>query len=143
MKFEDDIQVKALFYGSFAYAVINNTAYKVDAETGRITPEIADVDLAMEQYDRQGYPIEPTEEWVDFSRCFISFNSAATKVRLNDGREYIYSYYCIIPLKKDIYHLIPREGEYVHIHKADDTIDAELQVKGFVTYKKRYLKIWL
>lgn len=88
-------------------------------------------------------PVEPTEEWVDFSKCFISFNSAAQKVRLNDGQEYIYSYSVIAPLKSSTYGLIPKEGCNVHIRKADGTIDKQMEVKGFVTYKKRYLKIWL
>ncbi len=94
-------------------------------------------------YDEDYNPIEPTEEWMDFAKCFISFNSSAQKVRLHDGSEYIYSYYVIAPLKASIYASIPKEGSRVRIIKADGTIDAVLEVKGFVTYKKRYLKIWL
>ncbi len=94
-------------------------------------------------YDEDFNPIPPTEEWLDFSKCFISFNSQAQKIRLHDGQEYVYSYYVIAPLKKDLYPLIPKEGDRVRILKADGTIDKELEVKGFVTYKKRYLKIWL
>lgn len=94
-------------------------------------------------YDADYNPVEPTEEWVDFSKCFISFNSAAQRTRLNDGTEYIYSYYVIAPLKKELYDILPKEGDRVRIQKADGTIDKILEVKGFVTYKKRYLKIWL
>lgn len=94
-------------------------------------------------YDANFNPVAPTEEWVDFSKCFISFNSQAQKIRLNDGQEYVYSYYVIAPLKKELYSLIPKEGDRVKITKADGTIDKELEVKGFVTYKKSYLKIWL
>ena len=94
-------------------------------------------------YDENYNPVPPTEQWEEFSRCFISFNSAAQKIRLNDGQEYIYSYYVIAPLKTSLYDIIPREGDRVRIEKADGTIDRIMEVKGFVTYKKRYLKIWL
>lgn len=94
-------------------------------------------------YDEELNPVPPTEEWIFFSKCFLSFNSEAHKIRLNDGQEYVYSYYVIAPLKKSLYPLIPREGSRVRITKADGTIQKELEVKGFVTYKKRYLKIWL
>lgn len=94
-------------------------------------------------YDENYNPIPITENWVDFSKCFISFNSSAQKIRLNDGQEYIYSYYVIAPLENSLYPLIPREGDRVRIQKADGTIDKEMEVRGFVTYKKRYLKIWL
>lgn len=94
-------------------------------------------------YDEDGNPIEPQEEWVDFSKCFISFNSAAQKTRLNDGSEYTYQYYVIAPLTKERYANIPREGDKVRVVKKDGTIDAIMEVRGFVTYKQRYLKIWL
>ncbi|SEA80551.1 hypothetical protein SAMN04487851_11494 [Prevotella sp. tc2-28] len=94
-------------------------------------------------YDEDYNPIEPTEEWIDFAKCFISFNSSAQKIHLHDGQEYIYNYYVILPLKASIYGNIPKEGDRVRIVKADGTIDKEMEVRGFVTYKKRYLKIWL
>lgn len=94
-------------------------------------------------YDENNDPIESKEEWKDFSKCFISFNSSAQKITLHDGSEYQYSYYVIAPLKESLYPLIPKEGDHVRIIKADGTIDKELEVRGFVTYKKRYLKIWL
>lgn len=94
-------------------------------------------------YDENYNPIPPTEEWIEFSKCFISFNAAAQKIRLNDGQEYIYSYYVIAPLKKALYDILPKEGDRVHIQKADGTIDKIMEVRGFVTYKRRYIKIWL
>ena len=94
-------------------------------------------------YDSDYNPVKPTEEWLEFSKCFISFNSAAQKIRLNDGSEYVYSYYVIAPLKSSLYDILPKEGDRVWIQKADGTIDKVMEVRGFVTYKKRYLKIWL
>ena len=97
-------------------------------------------------YDEDNNPVnieEDVDAFVDFSKCFISFNSSAQKVRLNDGSEYVYSYYVIAPLKKSLYELIPKEGDYVRIIKKDGTIDKVMTVRGFVTYKQRYLKIWL
>ncbi len=95
-------------------------------------------------YDENNDPIaEEDAEFVDFSKCFVSFNAAAQKIRLNDGSEYVYSFYVIAPLKKSLYPLIPKEGDYVRIMKADGTIDKVMVVRGFVTYKQRYLKIWL
>jgi hypothetical protein len=94
-------------------------------------------------YDGESNPLPPREEWTQFSKCFISFNSQAQRIRLNDGTEYIYSYYVIAPIKSSLYGIIPKEGDRVRILKADGTIDKIMEVKGFVTYKKRYLKIWL
>ena len=94
-------------------------------------------------YDKDYNPVELTEEWKDFSKCFISFNSAAQKIRLNDGSEYVYSYYVIAPLNKKRYPVIPKEGDRVRIVKKDGTVDKVMEVRGFVTYKRRYLKIWL
>lgn len=94
-------------------------------------------------YDINGNPLEPVTTESFFSKCFISFNSSAQKVILHDGREYQYTYYIIAPLKKDLYDSLPKEGSTVRIVKGDGTIDCVKEVKGFVTYKKRYLKIWL
>lgn len=108
-------------------------------------------------YDANGNPVAEEEEsgvtltkgsdeepeWTPFSKCFLSFNSKADKVRLNDGSEYMYSYYAICPLTKGLYSSIPKEGDRVHLVKADGTIDVDMEVKGFVTYKRRYLKIWV
>lgn len=98
---------------------------------------------SAEEYDADGYPIEPQSQWVSFGKCFLSFNSVAQKIRLADGSDYSYSYYIIAPLTSDTYSLIPKEGERVRIVKADGTVDKIMEVRGFVTYKKRYLKVWL
>ena len=93
-------------------------------------------------YDADGRPVEPRHTMRYFGKCFLSFNSQAQRVGLSDGNEYQYSHYIIAPLKKDLYTLIPREGERVLVRKADDTVFSAMTVGGFVTYKKRYLKIW-
>jgi len=94
-------------------------------------------------YDDNGNPEEPTEEWQDFGKCIIFPNSSAAKTRLNDGTEFVYSYEVIARMKKELYSLIPKEGDTVRISKSDGTIDKTLTVKGFLTLKKRYLKLWL
>lgn len=94
-------------------------------------------------YDKNGYPVANKAKWVKFGKCFISFNSAAQYIHLHDGNDYKYSYYVIAPLTKDKYSYIPTEGEKVRIRKADGTVYKTMEVKGFVTYKKRFLKIWL
>jgi len=99
--------------------------------------------LTGDKYDADYNPVAQTEEWVEFGKCFISFNSSAQKMRLADGTEYVYSYYVLAPLNKERYELIPEEGDKVRIIKADGTIDREMEVKGFVTYKNSWLKIWL
>jgi hypothetical protein len=94
-------------------------------------------------YDENLDPIEPTETETLFGKCFISFNSKAEKVTLNDGKEYIYSFYIIATLTKKNYPLIPREGAKIRFVKKDGTIDKTMTVQGFVTLKERYLKIWV
>lgn len=99
--------------------------------------------LSETGYDEYGNPSQASGTWTEFPKCFLSFNSAAQKVRLNDGSEYVYSYYVICPIKKALYNMLPIEGDKVRITKADGTVDKVMEVKGFVTYKKRYLKLWL
>ena len=94
-------------------------------------------------YDSAGYAVAPAVSWTMFNKCFLSFNGSARRTNLADGKEYHYSYYVIVPLKKALYSLIPKEGERVRVVKADNSVDKILEVKGFVTYKKRFLKIWL
>ena len=141
MTFEDTIEIEAQTYG-IGYVIIGGNAYECN-DAGEITDKRVDVDIENGIFDKDMNPMEPYTEFFPFSKCFISFNSAAQKVRSNDGKDYIYSYYVIMPLKKAIYHLIPREGDRVRIVKKDGTIDQIKEVKGFVTYKQRYLKIWL
>ena len=141
MTFEDTIEIEAQTYG-YDYAIIDNVAYECN-DKGEITDERVDIDIEKCMFDENMNPKKPATEFFPLAKCFISFNSSAQKVRLNDGQEYIYTYYVLLPLKKSIYHLIPKEGSKVRIKKADGTINSEMEVKGFVTYKKRYLKVWL
>lgn len=97
-------------------------------------------------YDEEGNPIESVTQWITFGKeknSIIFPNEKAAEVSLNDGNEYVYSYVIIAKLKKDLIPLIPKEGQKVHIRKSDGTIDKEMEVKGFVTLKGRYLKIWV
>ena len=61
---------------------------------------------------------------------------------MDDGKEYQYSFYAIAPLTKALYPLIPKSGERVIVRKADGTVFTMLEVRGSVTYKKRFLKLW-
>ena len=92
--------------------------------------------------DEDGYPVEPPMTVTEFGKCFLSFNSVASNVSLADGKDYQYSFYIIAPLKKALYPFIPVEGEHVIVKKADETVYCRLKVSGFVTYKKRFLKVW-
>lgn len=98
----------------------------------------------QEGFDEDGNPIEQSEvEWQTFGKCVILPNSQAKIITLADGQQYVYSHEIYAPLSKAKYSLIPKEGEKVWITKKDGTIDKEMEVKGFVTLKKRYLRIWL
>ena len=96
-------------------------------------------------YDEELNPIEPTSEWLEVGKCIILPNERAQSVSLNDGEEYIYTYEIIAPIKKKHYTdgLIPKEGATVRFVKEDGTIDKQAEVAGFVTLKKRYVKIWI
>lgn len=90
-------------------------------------------------------PIPPTNEWKSFGKCIIMPNSSAQSVSLVDGKEYIYQYQIYAPLKSSHYKdgLIPKEGMKIRITKEDGTIEKEAFVKGFLTLRKRYVKIWV
>jgi len=109
----------------------------------RLDDDLYVLQISDQTFDEGGNPIAPTEEWSEFGKCVIFPNSSAATTRLNDGTEYIYAFEVVAKLKKDLYPLIPKEGSRVRIVKSDGTIDQTLTVKGFVTLKKRYLKIWL
>lgn len=141
MTFEDTVQLQATHY-DVGYAIVGKRAFAVD-DDGNITDEVFGINSERAIFDENMNPKEPCTQFIDLGKGFISFNSSAQKVRLNDGSEYTYSYYVILPIKKKQYHLLPREGDHVRIVKSDGTIDKTLEVRGFVTYKKRYLKIWL
>ena len=140
MTFEDKIEIQLQTY-SAGYAIVGGKAYSI--KNGEVTTEQVGIREACVMFDENMDARQPSSTFFLLANCFISFNSQAQKIHLHDGSDYVYSYYVILPLKKSIYHLIPREGDVVRITKADGTINAEKEVKGFVTYKKRYLKIWL
>ena len=45
--------------------------------------------------------------------------------------------------EKEVGDRLLREGDKVMIIKKDGTINKVMEVKGFTTYKRRYLKLWL
>ena len=106
--------------------------------------------LYVQQVTEGGYdvdlnPVEPTLEWVEFGKCVILPNTRAAKTTLADGTEYLYQYEIVAPLKNAHYtnSLIPKEGQDVRIVKKDGTIDKTATLQGFLTLKKRYLKVWI
>lgn len=72
-------------------------------------------------------------------------NEAAQKVTLADGKEYVYQYQIYAPLKSLHYKesLIPKEGMKIRFTKEDGTIEKEAFVRGFLTLRKRYVKLWV
>lgn len=86
--------------------------------------------------------LDPVEEsrWVPIGKCCIIQNSSASKVRTNDGTEYVYSYVIVYRHRKGA--LIPHEGDTIHITKKDGTIDKECKVVGFVTLRN-WVKVWV
>lgn len=148
MNFTDTIKIQALRYEPF-YAVIGNKAFVVN-DSGIIT-DIVDDEKTAElldkgEYDEEGNALKPEQTWVIFGKeknAVIFPNSKANKVSLNDGKDFVYSFEVIIKLKKQLYSLLPKEGTRVWLHKSDGSIDKDMEVKGFVTLKQRYLKLWL
>lgn len=148
MNFTDTIKVQALLYEP-NYAVVGDKAFIVDGD-GNITDTVDEEKTAEllqgEFYDENSNPIEPKQAWLKFGKdknAIIFPNSRANKVSLADGQEYIYSYEVIVKLKKSLYPLLPKDGNHVWLHKVDGTVDKDMEVKGFVTLKQRYLKLWL
>lgn len=96
-------------------------------------------------YDENLNPLPPQKEWKIFGKCIIMPNDAAQKVTLADGSEYLYQYVIYAPLKSLHYKegLIPKENDKIHFIKDDKTIDKEATVRGFLTLRKRYLKLWV
>lgn len=95
-------------------------------------------------YDEDGNPIDAeVTDWQLFGKCVIYPNKSAKLITLADGKQYAYSYELVAPLSKKKYPLIPKEGDKVWLMKKDGTIDKEMEVCGFNTYKQRYLKLWL
>ena len=119
------------------YALVKDKNYFV------ITTNVDDQFLKS-GFDEEGNPITPDAFiFIDFGKCVILPNTKASVITLADGQKYTYMYEIYAPLNKTKYPLIPKEGDKVWITKKDGTIDKEMEVKGFVTLKKRYLRIWL
>lgn len=141
MNYEDKLQIQLKVYnvgyvqiGSKFYDMNNDGSPNFCMENGN----------AGSGYDEEGNPIEATATRLyDFGKCIILPNTSARLVTLADGTQYTYSYEVIAPLSSTKYKMLPREGDKVHITKKDGTIDCDMEVKGFVTYKKRHLKLWL
>lgn len=141
MNFEDTLKIGAKVY-DVGYAEIGGRYYSLN-ENGSIDTTDCDNDL-QGGYDDNGNPLIPIDTvFIDFGKCTILPNSRASIIGLADGQQYIYTYEVYAPLSKAKYPLIPKEGDKVVITKKDGTIDKEMEVKGFVTYKQRYLKLWL
>lgn len=95
------------------------------------------------KYDDRLNEVE-TIEWLDLGKCIIMPNSAAKITRGNDGKEFLYSYEIMMKIPKDLFghKLVPKEGNDVHIVKADGTIDKICKIVGFVTLRD-WIKIWV
>lgn len=147
MNFTDTIKVQALFYEP-SYAVVGGNVFDVDSDgnittiNGEMTAEYNEEGL----YDNNGNALELANTWLVFGKeknAIIFPNSRANKVSLADGKEFVYSYEVIVKLKKTLYSLLPKEGTRVWLRKSDGSIDKDMEVKGFVTLKQRYLKLWV
>jgi hypothetical protein len=141
MNFEDTLKIGAKVY-NVGYLQIGDRCYAMNDDG---TPNFDDVDDDIQKgFDENGNAIEVKDlRFLDFGKCIILPNTSARSVTLLDGKQYVYSYELIAPLSKRKYYLLPKEGDKVWITKKDSTIDRQMEVKGFVTYKKRYLKLWL
>lgn len=147
MNFTDTIKIQALYYGT-QYISIGGKVFAATGENlGEELPaEEAANFLSNGIYDENGNEIEPAIGWLVFGKeknAIIFPNSKANKMSLVDGKEYVYSFEVIVKLRKNLYPIIPQEGARVWLYKADGTINKEMEVKGFVTLKQRYLKLWL
>lgn len=142
MNFEDSLKIGANVY-DVGYAEVGGKYYSLNNDG---TLNLADnANEALKAWcDEDGNPLTPEAFiFIDFGKCVILPNTKASVITLADGQKYTYAYEIYAPLNKAKYPLIPKEGDNVHITKKDGTIDKEMEVKGFVTYKKRYLRIWL
>ena len=148
MQFNDTIKVQALIYSGM-YAKVGDIYFHLN-DDGSVADKASDDEVEYLKdsilYDENGNEVVPEKIWLVFGKeknAIISPNSRANKVSLNDGKDFVYSYEVVVKLKKQYYPLIPKEGSRVWLHKADGTIDKDMEVKGFVTLKQRYLKLWL
>lgn len=147
MQFTDTIKVQALVYLG-EYAKVGDKYFHVDngALGDSATDDEVEYLTSYYLYDDNGNEVVSETTWLVFGKernAIISPNSRANKVSLHDGKDFVYSYEVVVKLKKQLYPLIPKDGARVWVHKADGTIDKDMEVRGFVTLKKRYLKLWL
>ena len=142
MNFEDSLKIGANVY-DIGYAEVGGKYYSLN-DDGTLNLSDNENEALKSGFDEEGNPLTPDAFiFIDFGKCVILPNTKASVITLADGQKYTYMYEIYAPLNKVKYPLIPKEGDKVYITKKDGTIDKEMEVKGFVTYKKRYLKIWL
>ena len=142
MNFEDLLKIGANVY-DIGYAEVGGKYYSLN-DDGTLNLSDNENEALKSGFDEDGNPLTPDAFiFIDFGKCVILPNTKASVITLADGQKYTYMYEIYAPLNKAKYPLIPKEGDKVYITKKDGTIDKEMEVKGFVTYKKRYLKIWL
>ena len=142
MNFEDTLKIGANVY-DIGYAEVGGKYYSLN-DDGTLNLSDNENEALKSGFDEDGNPLTPDAFiFIDFGKCVILPNTKASVITLADGQKYTYMYEIYAPLNKAKYPLIPKEGDKVYITKKDGTIDKEMEVKGFVTYKKRYLKIWL
>ena len=142
MNFEDSLKIGANVY-DIGYAEVGEKYYSLN-DDGTLNLSDNENEALKSGFDEEGNPLTPDAFiFIDFGKCVILPNTKASVITLADGQKYTYMYEIYAPLNKAKYPLIPKEGDKVYITKKDGTIDKEMEVKGFVTYKKRYLRIWL
>ena len=142
MNFEDSLKIGANVY-DIGYAEVGEKYYSLN-DDGTLNLSDNENEALKSGFDKEGNPLTPDAFiFIDFGKCVILPNTKASVITLADGQKYTYMYEIYAPLNKAKYPLIPKEGDKVYITKKDGTIDKEMEVKGFVTYKKRYLRIWL
>ena len=142
MNFEDSLKIGANVY-DIGYAEVGGKYYSLN-DDGTLNLSDNENEALKSGFDEDGNPLTPDAFiFIDFGKCVILPNTKASVITLADGQKYTYMYEIYAPLNKAKYPLIPKEGDKVYITKKDGTIDKEMEIKGFVTYKKRYLRIWL
>ena len=141
MNFEDSLKIGANVY-DIGYAEVGGKYYSLN-DDGTLNLSDNENEALKSGFDEEGNPLTPDAFiFIDFGKCVILPNTKASVITLADGQKYTYMYEKYTPLNKTKYPLIAKEGDKKKKKKKDGTIDKEMEVKGFVTYKKRYLKIW-
>ena len=142
MNFEDSLKIGANVY-DIGYAEVGGKYYSLN-DDGTLNLSDNTNESLKSGFDEEGNPLTPEAFiFIDFGKCVILPNTKSSIITLENSKKYTYAYEIYAPLNKAKYPLIPKEGDKVHITKKDGTIDKEMEVKGFVTLKKRFLRIWL